>query len=467
MVRPFTQNASPLKGKLIVEEVHPNCVQVFFIPPEEKLAQSGLDPAKATSYRVKLLLVSGQDNFMTIYPTNTLGGHEEFIKPKYEQVERITLVGFDFSTPEDSDNVMDLLEALPSGFVKDYDFGLGLLKEYRFIVDTVEELSDCTEIVIARDDFTVIDKQDSTIFSISYKDFEGARKSVNRIADRARAAVRSVKKATIYNLLAARIGEKEKPVQLEKNPVNRLVARAAKGDEYLEESDQEAVINVLSKNTKAIAETKPERLTKLRNDIELVTLQSLIERYGTMLAQKLNEDRWQVFFNENPFILSLAFGYSVIKVKDQASVGGRKLSGSGEKITDFLVKNSLTNNTALFEIKTPQARLLNKTAYREGIFTPSPDLSGSINQALDQKYQFQKQIAQIKETSRIDDIESYAVHSCLIIGTTPTDVDQQKSFELFRRNSKDVQIVTFDELLEKLRQLRDFLAAGDKDAASH
>lgn len=242
MVRPFTRNASSLQGKLIVEEVHPNCVQVFFIPPDEKLTQSGLDPAKAASYRVKLLLVSGQDNFMTIYPTNTLGGHEDFLKPKYEQVERITLVGFDFSIPEDSDSVMDLLEALPSGFVKDYDFGLGLLKEYRFIVDTVEELSDCTEIVIDRDAFTGIDKQDSTIFTISYKDFEGARKSVNQIADRARAAARSVKTATIYNLLAARIGEKEKLLQLGKNPVNRLVARAAKGYEYLEEADQEAVI---------------------------------------------------------------------------------------------------------------------------------------------------------------------------------------------------------------------------------
>ncbi|WP_216644722.1 Shedu anti-phage system protein SduA domain-containing protein [Candidatus Thiodictyon syntrophicum] len=64
--------------------------------------------------------------------------------------------------------------------------------------------------------------------------------------------------------------------------------------------------------------------------------------------------------------------------------------------------------------------------------------------------------------SRIHDIESYAVHSFLIIGKTPTEVDQQKSFELFRRNSKDVQIVTFDELLEKLRQLRSFLAEEDE-----
>ncbi len=123
MVRPFNRNASSSEGRLVVEEVHPNCVEVFFVPPDEKLTQSGLDPARADSYRAKLLLVSGQDNFVTIYPTNTLGGSERFLKPKYDQVEAITLVGFGFSTPDDPDDVMDLLEELPAGFVKDYDFG--------------------------------------------------------------------------------------------------------------------------------------------------------------------------------------------------------------------------------------------------------------------------------------------------------------------------------------------------------
>lgn len=186
-------------------------------------------------------------------------------------------------------------------------------------------------------------------------------------------------------------------------------------------------------------------------------LERLITRYEEMIGQKLKEQNWQAFFTENPFILSLAFGYPVIKVQDQASVGGCKLSGSGEKIADFLVKNSRTNNTAIFEIKTPQADLLNKTPFRRGIHKPSSELTGAINQALDQKYQFQTHIASVKHNSRIHDMESYSVHCCLIIGVTPSDKDQQKSFELFRGNSKDVEIVTFDELLEKLRQLRDFL----------
>jgi hypothetical protein len=37
---------------------------------------------------------------------------------------------------------------------------------------------------------------------------------------------------------------------------------------------------------------------------------------------------------------------------------------------------------------------------------------------------------------------------------------------MFRRNSKDVEIVTFDELLEKLKQLGVFLRAADEPAKS-
>ncbi len=466
MVRLMERDTDTPKGDLIVEEVHSDCVEVYYVPEKEKLSQSGLDPDNRGNYRVKLLVVDGQNNSVTIYPVNTLGGHMNFLCPKYGKVTCITLSGFDFLTPYNYEDVLHLLEDFPRGLIKDYDYGLGLSKDYRFIVFAIESLSDCTEVKIAFDVATGIDKDDGDVFNISYRDFEEARKFVDSITRRVQETARSIKGTGVFNLFAVLTGEKEEPVALGKHTVNRLVAQAIYDGEHLTEADQEAILNTLSKNTKEIAEAKPEKLAKLQNEIELVTLEVLIDRYTAMLSQKLKEDQWQTFFNENPFILSLAFGYPVIKVRGQASIGGHKITGSGEKITDFLVKNSLTNNTALFEIKTPQAHLLSKRPYREGVFTPSHELSGSINQALDQKYQFQKQIAQIKETSRIYDIESYAVHSCVIIGLTPAGIDQQKSFELFRRNSKDVQIVTFDELLEKLRQLHRFLVSSEGDMST-
>ena len=141
-------------------------------------------------------------------------------------------------------------------------------------------------------------------------------------------------------------------------------------------------------------------------------------------------------------------------------------SGKGDKFTDFLVKNSMTDNTAIVEIKTPQTKLLNQSAYRDGIYTPSSHLSGSINQSLDQKYQLEREFTNIKDISRLPDIKSYSVHCCLIIGMMPSEDDQRKSFELFRGNSKAVEIITFDELLKKLKNLRDFLISPEEEISN-
>lgn len=468
----FRQHDPDRDGTLEVEEVHPNFVEVYFVPPERSLVAAGLDPKKSSSYRTKLLEINGQHKFLTIYPISTFGNRSDFLKPKYDQIERITLDDTDIiselgwgatSTPE---YVRDVLENLPPAFTKDYAYGLGLAKQYRFIIDAVEELSDCTEIVITDKHATGPDQDGNGIFYISTRDFERARVELNKIDRHAQSAVRAVKCAAAHNILAERLGVPQQNPIKGRHPYRKLFTAAAQGKEELSEEDQNAVIGALTSHAADIAKDQPEKLTKLRGDIELVTLEALITRYEGMLGENLVEGRWQEFFNENPFILNMALGYPVIKVRDQASVGGRKLSGDGEKITDFLVKNSLTNNTAIFEIKTPQTPVLNKSPFRDGVYTPAADLSGSINQALDQKYQFQKQIVQIKDNSRLYDIESYAVHCCLVIGKTPDGDDRKKSFELFRRNSKDVEIVTFDELLEKLKQLNAFLRAAEAESGS-
>ena len=78
-------------------------------------------------------------------------------------------------------------------------------------------------------------------------------------------------------------------------------------------------------------------------------------------------------------------------------------------------------------------------------------------------------VATIKNNNRVYDIESYAVHCILVIGRLPVNDDEIKSFEIYRRNSKNVQIITFDELLFKLKQLHEFLgndSCSDKDTSS-
>lgn len=344
----FSRDITQPVGALVVEELFPNCVEVFYIPPKEVLIQSDTSPVRPEEFRVKILLINGQDDFITIYPINTFAGQDDFLKPKYGKIKGITLDGFELGIAEKVDEVRELLDVLPSGFMKNYNFGLGLLKEYRFIIDAVEELSDCNEIVISNRHKTEID-QSSKIFTISYSDFDSSRKEMNRITSRTQTTARNVKKVACFNRLAFRLGVDQRPFLSKNDAISRMISRASGGAEKQQHGDKAQALDLLLKDKSNIYNAQPEKLVKLHNDIEIVTLERLIESYEEMLGKKLNENRWQKLFNENPFILNLAFGYPIIKVRDQASVGGRKLSGSGDKITDFLLKNSITNNTALFQ----------------------------------------------------------------------------------------------------------------------
>nr|WP_249730120.1 Shedu anti-phage system protein SduA domain-containing protein [Chelatococcus sp. YT9] len=75
------------------------------------------------------------------------------------------------------------------------------------------------------------------------------------------------------------------------------------------------------------------------------------------LTSKATESQWQKLFEANPFILDLAFNVAVLLLQGQAHVGGKKVNGAGETITDFLLANALTDNIAVLEIKTARTKL--------------------------------------------------------------------------------------------------------------
>ena len=451
-------------GEFEITKTSPYNCEVFYVPRVSQLFEEE-DHSTADS-RVKLLEINSQDGFVTIIPTYAPGSDFGRLKPAYNKLKRIKIENYPmpvFSNEVPTkEEILSLLQRMPSGFKKDPQFGLGIQYDYRFIAEAVEELSDCREMVLSHSP-TYFDRHNKTFF-LAKEDFEEIRKALNRITNRAQNAGRSVKDTAAYNFLGDRIGRPERPVNYGRHSMRRIFTAVARGEvAAIDESEQEELLLAFAHNARAIAQTQPDKLSKLQSDIELVTLERLIDRYGDMIREQAEETAWQMLFKENPFILSLVFGYPIVKVQDEAYVGGRRLSGPGDKIADFLVKNSLTNNTAIIEIKRPQTSLMAKSEYREGIYPPSKELSGSITQTLDQKYQFQTQIAHVKHNSQVYDIESYSVQCCLIIGTTPPETDEKKSFELFRGNSKDVEVTTFDELLEKLRQLRNFLDGAERE----
>lgn len=441
---------------LTLSEVFPNCVSIDYTPSQELLRNSNIgdkDKEVSLSKKHQLLLINGQDDFISIYPINTLPTHSDFLKGKYERVESITLEGFGYNTPDSVDEVLELLEQLPSGFVKDYEFGLGLLKDYRTIITSIEDIPDIKHLVITKNSKTTVD---DSFYKLNFSDFETLRKGINRISSDYQGKSRIDKSIFSYNALLSQLDSSEYPEKkkkYKKDVVYKLLTGTSFEEGPLSKDDASAVVNILSNKKDQIYKDKKEEVVQLQKDIELLNLSWLVEESERLLGKNTSENDWQVFFNDNPFILFLVFGYPVVKIQGQASVGGRKLSGSGDKITDFLIKNNLTNNSALVEIKKPGTPLLKANEYRGGVFAPSYELTGSINQILDQKYKFQKQISSFKDNSGIIDIESYAVDCVLIIGTLPVEKEKIKSFEMSRHNSKDVRVYTFDEIVQKLKNI--------------
>jgi hypothetical protein len=167
-----------------------------------------------------------------------------------------------------------------------------------------------------------------------------------------------------------------------------------------------------------------------------------------------NEEFWQSIFNENPFILSQLFSIPVVFIKDKAYVGGMKVDRQDAKFVDYLYTNDSSNDALLVEIKTPKTKLVGRK-YRKGVHTPSSEITGSIVQVLDYRRELSRNIRSITEDTD-HTIDIFNPRCVVIAGNSSTELDDElkrKSFELFRTNLKDVEVITFDELFKKAETL--------------
>lgn len=167
------------------------------------------------------------------------------------------------------------------------------------------------------------------------------------------------------------------------------------------------------------------------------------------------EEFWQVIFNENPYILSQVFSVPVVFLKDRAYVGGMNIDGAEAKFVDFLFANQSSNDAMLVEIKTPETQMFAKTKYRNGIYNPTKELSGSILQVLNYRRELAKNYQNITSDSG-KKLEVFNPKCVVIIGNAEKELNtdaKRTSFELYRTSMKDVEIVTFDELFRKAETL--------------
>jgi len=181
-----------------------------------------------------------------------------------------------------------------------------------------------------------------------------------------------------------------------------------------------------------------------------------------------SEAVWQKFFEKNPWIFGYGLSYIQLSNLDEKkleqAVHGHSVSQHGKRIDALLRTRGVISSLCFVEIKTHLTELLQGKPHRSGCWAPSTELSGGVAQV-------QGTVALASETIRAklsiaDDLGNptgeaaynYAPKSFLVIGSLQEFVgehgvndDRFRSFELFRRNIKEPEIITFDELYERAR----------------
>lgn len=460
------------QGTLSIETPEPGVVDVYFTPSAMRLRAAGKSGDEATKV---LLRFDAKKETTTLFPINTMPTSATFLEPKHEPIISIELAEKNSldCIVDDSDDTehyllphtiedvqLYLAECMPVGFTKDPNFGLGLDRNLSFIIHALARvdgikhlrLTDAKTLEVSR-------SEDGKTFEMGFRLFDELRRGANRFDEKARASGHRKKKQLAYSNLLHRLDGKAFPLKLferEPDDIADTIGRTFV-DMKLSERDRVAVVGMAKATVRSSLGSQREEVIKLHDEIELASLDELIARIEAKLAVRTSELQWQTLFEANPFILDMAFNVPVLLLQGQAHVGGKKLTGAGEKITDFLFANQLTDNLAVLEIKTPGMALLAHKEYRSGVYGPAPELVSAVTQVLDQVNHLQSDIFRLKALNPERRMESLGIRGVLVAGVMP-DAARKRSLELYRNALLGLAVVTFDELLAKLKSLQRLLS---------
>lgn len=205
----------------------------------------------------------------------------------------------------------------------------------------------------------------------------------------------------------------------------------------------------------------PAELLSLGRSVDLSKLDALLEEWdANEEARQDDEEFWQELLSRNAWVFSQLTGSPVVLLQAKAYVGGKDISNKGGGVVDYLVKNELTDNVSLIEIKTPGAKLCGRE-YRDGLYPAHREVVGGVVQVLGYRNTFMHEAG---ELGRGSSFRIYNPRCYVIVGRVSSlDEDEQKSFELFRAAQSGVQILTFDEARARLGGIRDVLAVADDE----
>jgi hypothetical protein len=190
-----------------------------------------------------------------------------------------------------------------------------------------------------------------------------------------------------------------------------------------------------------------------------------LEEYETHIRLgDWSEAQWQDFFEREPWVFGYGLDYRVMRQFDrEMTVGGGGSDNQNKPVIDFLM--SFTDYTVLVEIKTPATPIFTASRRgRAGTWEFSREFMSAVSQIIEQKAEWLS-FAQTGEHYNKSGTEALTARtrnakSILVIGSrdefsrsanSRTTNVMRDTFELFRRENRSIDILTFDELLERAR----------------
>lgn len=176
---------------------------------------------------------------------------------------------------------------------------------------------------------------------------------------------------------------------------------------------------------------------------------------------------WQDFFEENPWILGTGLSGQLFTSWDQKRleqvVGGASIVQEGKRVDALMRTSGVIRWLTFAEFKTHETQLL-APRYRSGAWPPHQDLVSGVAQAQTTVQRAVREIGDAlpsrapdgsvipKEMAYLTRPRSYLLvgHLGQLLGDDGGPHPEKiRSFELFRRNLAEPEIVTYDELLAR------------------
>lgn len=183
---------------------------------------------------------------------------------------------------------------------------------------------------------------------------------------------------------------------------------------------------------------------------------------NNQLASFSEEKTWQHFFEKNEWIFGYGLDYRFNKIlQREAHLNTDNLDGSNSVITDYVIADN--KFTTFVEIKRPNTPLFKTQKLRGNCWRLSNDLYEAHSQIIEQKISAQtkfetNQAGYCSKGKRIIQ-GAYDPKAILIIGSwneinKDDDFTQNlkiRTLELFRRDLRNIEIITFDELYDRAK----------------